>query len=177
MMYFVLKGKVKAAKVTTDGKETILAIHGEGESFGEIALIDNQTSTADVITIEHSKLAIINKTLFHSMLTSHPLIMSNMVNMLCGKLREAWASNAILAGGHRFASEKVREILSQLSQKHGTQTKKGILIDIKLTHQSLADMTGLTRAYVTRTLSELQKSGIVSVVKTDKGKRILVHKA
>ncbi len=110
------------------------------------------------------------------MLTSHPSIMLNMVNMLCRKLREAWANNAILAGGHRFASGKVGEILLQLSQKHGTQTKKGILIDIKLTHQSLADMTGLTRAHVTRTLAELQKSGIVSVVKTDKGKRILIHK-
>jgi CRP-like cAMP-binding protein len=54
------QGKVKAVKVDNDDKDTILAIHSEAESFGEISLIDGQTSPAAVITIEQSKLAIIN---------------------------------------------------------------------------------------------------------------------
>jgi CRP/FNR family transcriptional regulator len=37
-MYLVYSGKVKAVKVSEDGRENILAIHEEGDYFGEMAL-------------------------------------------------------------------------------------------------------------------------------------------
>ena len=174
IMYLVIRGKVKAVKTDQNGEETILAFHGQGESFGEIALLDGQPAPAAVITVEHSKLAILNKNRFHAMLSSYPAITTNVINMLCAKLRDSWHNNAILAGNCQGASEKVMKILSQLSQKHGIENKEGILIDIKLTHQSLSDMTGLTRSYVSRILAALQKRDKVGIIHTHQGNRILI---
>ena len=41
-MYIILLGKVKAVRMTEDGKEIILAVHQAGEFFGEMSLIDGK---------------------------------------------------------------------------------------------------------------------------------------
>jgi CRP/FNR family transcriptional regulator, cyclic AMP receptor protein len=175
-MYIVLKGKVKAVNFNEDGAETILAIHGEGDSFGELALIDGNTAPAVIVVLEPSIIAFITKQHFYSILTSHRQVMWNVMNMLCSKLRAAWNNNAILTNNHG-ASERVTRILWQLVKEHGLDYGDNILINVRLTHQSLADMTGLTRAYLTRTLTKLQNEGIISTVKTEQGKRYCIMKA
>lgn len=64
IMYIILVGKVKAVQTTEDGKEIILAIHQADEFFGEISLIDGKTSSATVVAIEDSLIAIISKRIF-----------------------------------------------------------------------------------------------------------------
>lgn len=38
MVYFIESGKVKLAMVSSEGKECMLAVHGEGDIFGELCL-------------------------------------------------------------------------------------------------------------------------------------------
>ena len=51
-----------------------------------------------------------------------------------------------------------------LSDEYGKKTANGLTLDIKLTHQDISDMTGLTRETVTRVLDKLQKSGEITIL-------------
>jgi CRP/FNR family cyclic AMP-dependent transcriptional regulator len=51
----------------------------------------------------------------------------------------------------------------ELAQKHGIRDAHGIIIDLKITHQELAEMVGTSRETVTRTLTRLREENIIEV--------------
>jgi CRP-like cAMP-binding protein len=53
------------------------------------------------------------------------------------------------------------KFLSWLAKKFGRQIEIGYLIDFKLTHQDLAEILGVTRVSVTRSLKQLEEQGII----------------
>ena len=60
-MYSVLTGEVKVFYTTKEGKESIVAFHGVGESFGEISLIDQLTIPATVVAVQRSVVLLIGR--------------------------------------------------------------------------------------------------------------------
>jgi CRP/FNR family cyclic AMP-dependent transcriptional regulator len=162
-MYIILVGKVKAIQTTEEGKEIILAIHQSDEFFGEISLIDGKTSSATVVAIEDSLVAIISKKNFYSVILNQSKVLEKLLQILCLRLREAWKRIHIL--NFRDAQERLRMLLMILSADSGEKTPEGVLINVKLTHQEIADMAGLTRETVTRELNKLRKKGEIVVLK------------
>jgi CRP/FNR family cyclic AMP-dependent transcriptional regulator len=78
---------------------------------------------------------------------------------LVAALRDRKASLAIFA---RFPhSERVRGKLLQLARRHGRVVEGGVVIDLPLTHDLLAESVGSTRETVTLALRELMRSGFV----------------
>jgi CRP-like cAMP-binding protein len=61
---------------------------------------------------------------------------------------------------HRHA-ERVRLKLVQLARSHGKVGTDGLLLEVPLTHELLADMVGSTRETVTRALAHLAHEGII----------------
>ena len=52
-----------------------------------------------------------------------------------------------------------------LSDEYGEKTPEGTILNIKLTHQDISDMTGLTRETVTRVIDKFQKNKEISILK------------
>jgi len=50
-----------------------------------------------------------------------------------------------------------------LSFDKGEKTPDGVTLNIKLTHQNIGDMIGLTRETVTRVLDKWQKDGEITI--------------
>ena len=161
-MYIIFEGEVKAIQTTEDGKEIILAMHGSGDFFGEISLLDGKTIPARVMATKDAITAIISKRDFYSLL-GHNKVAIKMSQILCSRLRESWAKVQML--NFNNASQRVKMLLIMLSEKYGNKTDEGIILKIKLTHQDLAEMSGLTRETVTRVIDKLQKSGEIEVLK------------
>lgn len=155
-MYIILLGKVKAVRTTEDGKEIILAMHKSGSFFGEMSLIDGKTSPASVVATEDSLLAIINKKDFFSIVFLHNKVTGNLLKILCSRLRRCWDTIQLL--NFNNASQRTKMLFLMLSDDYGEKTPEGIVLNIKLTHQDISDMTGLTRESVTRVIDKLQKS-------------------
>jgi CRP/FNR family transcriptional regulator, cyclic AMP receptor protein len=61
----------------------------------------------------------------------------------------------------RRHAERVRLKLTQLARSHGKVGTDGLLLDVPLTHELLADMVGSTRETVTRALAHLAHEGII----------------
>jgi len=101
------------------------------------------------------KILVIQKSEFTEMLSSEPRVMVNYMNIVSGKAQ-------FLSGKITFLSLKtIREkIAYYLLQKTKNSTNNKIIID--QTQTNLADLFGVTRPSLTRTILELEKQGILN---------------
>ena len=162
-MYIILAGKVKAVRTTEEGKEIILAMHKSGSFFGEISLIDGKTSPASVIATEDTLIAILAKKDFFSIVFSHKKVTGNLLTILSTRLRRCWDTVQLL--NFNDASNRTKMLLLMLTGEYGEKTPEGTVLNIKLTHQDISNMTGLTRESVTRVIDKLQKQKEIIVLK------------
>src|SRR4030042_3181872 len=147
-MYMILNGETKVVRTTEDGKEILLAIHQSGEFFGEMSLLDGKTSRATVIATKDSTAAIISKKDFYSLVKTQEKVLDNLLLILCSRYRESWEKIQLL--NLKNASERIKILFLMLSDKYGEKTAEGVTLNIKLTHQAKAEMTGMTRETETR---------------------------
>jgi len=159
-MYLVLSGKVKVSKSGSAGKETILAIHRTGDFFGEMSLLDGKTAPATVSAIEDSKIISVSGTDFHKYLLHNERVMLQIIQVLCSRLRQVWKTQS---QNSSTAESRIRMGIYELAQKHGIRDAHGIIIDLKITHQELAEMVGTSRETVTRALTRLREENIIEV--------------
>lgn len=162
-MYVILSGKVKVVRTTEDGKEIILAMHKSGNFFGEMSLIDGKTTSASVITTEDSLIAILSKEDFFSLVFINTKVIDNLMKILCARLRIC--NDTIELLNLNDASHRTKMALLMLIEEYGEKTPEGTVLNIKLTHQNISDMAGLTRESVTRVIDKLQKQKEIIILK------------
>ena len=159
-MYLVLTGKVKVAKSISSGKETILAIHKAGDFFGEMSLLDGKTAPATVSAMEDSKIISVSGTDFHKYLMHNEKVLLQIIDVLCARLRQVWQTQSLSSSK---AESRIRMGIYQLAKRHGVQDAHGTIIDLKITHQELAEMVSTSRETVTRVIARLREEGILEV--------------
>ncbi|MBD1821766.1 Crp/Fnr family transcriptional regulator [Cyanobacteria bacterium FACHB-DQ100] len=71
------------------------------------------------------------------------------------------AEEFMLIRSHRRVEEMLLKLLTWLSKKFGREVQHGHLIELRLTHQDLAEMLGTTRVTITRVLKQFEQQGIV----------------
>lgn len=71
------------------------------------------------------------------------------------------AEEFMLIRSHRRVEEMLLKLLTWLSKKFGREVKQGRLIELRLTHQDLAELLGTTRVTITRVLKQFEQQGIV----------------
>jgi CRP/FNR family transcriptional regulator len=162
-MYIIVQGKVKIYQVTDGGREMILSVHSSGEFFGEMSLIDGKTDPATVAAIEPSLIAIISRNDFYELLHTQKKILENLLELLCNRLRESWKKMQMM--NFNDASQRIKMLLLMLAENYGEKTDEGTTLHIKLIHQNIADMAGLTRETVTRVLDKWKNSGEIKITK------------
>jgi len=82
-----------------------------------------------------------------------------VVDALAATLRQKTRTIANLSSFHHV--DRLRSKLVQLAQDHGRVGRDGVRLDLRLTHDLLAEMIGSARETVTRALEELQREGFV----------------
>jgi CRP/FNR family transcriptional regulator, cyclic AMP receptor protein len=86
-MYLIEDGKVQISMRSSDGEELILAVLGQGDFFGEMALIDGHPRSANASVVESSRLAVLSRQHFLSFLNSSPNVALEMLTALTRRLR------------------------------------------------------------------------------------------
>jgi len=169
-MYIVYSGKVKAVKIGKDGRENILAIHEEGDFFGEMALLDGKTSPATVIAMEAAEIGLIGKGDFEKFMFEHLAVLKAIIALLCSRLREAWSMLKILTSAN--AEQRVRAMLGRIGSHYGEEGRKGTLIKMSLTHEDIAHYASVSRETVSRLLVKFRKAGEIEIL----GRRAILLK-
>jgi CRP-like cAMP-binding protein len=88
-----------------------------------------------------------------------PAAAMSIVDGIGAGLQECRQSLAHFAS--RDHAERVRLKLCQLAGSHGKVGTDGLVLEVPLTHELLAEMVGSTRETVTRALARLARDGIV----------------
>lgn len=91
---FVAKGELEIVK-TLDGKEVTISTISEGDSLGEMALIDGLTRSATVRAHKPSTILVLRRDDFNNLLVKHPevgiKILKGIARLLSLNLRKASA--------------------------------------------------------------------------------------
>ena len=86
-MYIIERGKVRISVQATDGRELTLTELGQGDFFGELALLDRQPRSANATVSEESRLAVLSREHFLSFMRSKPNVALEMLTALAHRLR------------------------------------------------------------------------------------------
>jgi CRP-like cAMP-binding protein len=87
-LFIIKKGKVKVSKTLASGKTIDIAVHSDGEYFGELAMLDNKPRTATVTAIEDTEVYIMTYWEFKALLESKPEIALSLLPVLVERFRE-----------------------------------------------------------------------------------------
>jgi len=160
-LFLIISGVVQIYQ-NNNSRDVVLSIFREGDFFGEMALLQNErVRSASARTIEKSELCILKKRDFIPLIKSKPEIMIGILETTMDRLR---AANKIIT---ELAITDVRmriaRMLLRLSEQYGAPSSEGVLINMKLTHQQMADMTGTARETVTKTLLDLQQEQLIRI--------------
>lgn len=168
-LIIINQGKVKAFRYTRDGREQILYIFSVGDFFGETNLIRDQETNYNIEALEDTGLCLIGKKDFHQLIHKYPEIGLKIMAELCNRLE---GLEKILENmGANNAELRVNAVLLEFGRKFGREDAQGIIIDLPLSREGIANYIGLTRETVSRKLNLLQEEGLI---KMDGNKRIII---
>lgn len=159
--FLLASGRVRICSNTPDGKQSILALINPGELFGELAVIqpgrrEEQAEAAVISTVVCLAGDILRSLMEHS--TDVSLGITKLIGLRRQRI-ERRLRNLLFRSNH----ERLGHLLLELVEQYGRDTDDGVMLDIKLSHQELSAIIGVTRETVTHVLGEMQKSGLVRV--------------
>lgn len=155
----IREGHVKVLSARPDGGETILSILGPGELLGELSALDGSPRVASVRAIDNVTAALVTPGAFEYFLTRHPGATLALLKMLSGRLRDA--NRLQLEFGATDTVGRVCRRLLELAETKGTRNHRGIVIDLPITQEELANWIGASRESVAKALRTLRDRGIV----------------
>lgn len=155
-LYLVLDGRVRIQKITASGDVVHLAHRGPGAHFGELALLDDKPRMADAVTATSCDLLMLGRDEFVRCVHTSPPIGLAVMAALAERLREA-ASD--LETRHELdVMGRLAAALLDLADAHGAADPSGgVRLDVRVTHQDLADQIGATRESVSRAMAGLRQ--------------------
>lgn len=169
-VFIIRSGKIRIEKVTPNGRELTLKICGPGQLVGEVTIFSEAPKyMLDARALEDTVFVHITiNDLEEALLSNGRLSVAFMKWMGIDQQKTQTKFRDLLLHGKKGA---LYSTLIRLSNSYGVQTEKGILIDMVLTNQDLANFCGMTREVVNRMLNDLKKRGLLTV---NEGK-ILLH--
>ena len=160
-LYILKDGLVKITIEDQHGDEMILRILYPTDFFGEMSLLDGMPRSATVTAQEPSEVLTISREHFLSIIEQSPKILLKMTAVLSKRLRQA--NELIHSLAFYDVYGKVARLLLNLAAERGRTTEQGTVIDMRLTQQELAELAGMTRETMARTLRAFQQAGCIRV--------------
>jgi CRP/FNR family transcriptional regulator len=162
----VTAGKVKMTKLSHDGKEIILEIIQSGGPFGGIAVLQGFPYPANAVAMENTDVCRVSRRNLLRLLDRFPELMSFMGAILGERMKnshEMMKNIALERVESRIASLLLKLVDKTAVPYNPTDSggSGGLLIDIKLTKQDIADMVGTTVETSIRTMSKFKREGLL----------------
>lgn len=158
-MFVIVSGRVKISRISDEGREVILSILVDGDFFGEMAILDGQTRSANAVTLEDTELLIIRRENFLQMLHDYPQVAINLLKELAHRLRRS--DSQIKSLSLQNALGKVASTLLRIADDSGIIKHGQVEISQLPPQQDLANMAGTSRETISRVIKSLNLLGYV----------------
>jgi CRP/FNR family transcriptional regulator, global nitrogen regulator len=170
-VYFLLRGAVKLSRVYEAGEEITVALLRENSVFGVLSLITGQRADRFYHAVAFTPVELLSLPIeqVEKSLKENPELSMIMLQGLSSRILQTEMMIETLA--HRDMGSRLVSFLLILCRDFGVPAQDGITIDLKLSHQAIAEAIGSTRVTVTRLLGDLRQDKMISIHK----KKITVH--
>lgn len=156
-LYFILSGKVKTFKTDDDGKELIISIHGEGDFFGYLDLLQDQQYGESVATLEETELRLVPREDFLDLIHQNRDVSAQLIKILAQNVAEK--ENLLLQLAYRSVRKRVAKSLLALHDSYYPDSTGPITI----LREDLANIVGTAKESVIRMLSEFREDGTIKI--------------
>ncbi|MFS8867519.1 Crp/Fnr family transcriptional regulator [Synechococcus sp. OH30] len=161
----VCRGVVQLSTVYANGSEAILGFAGPSMPLGSpLTRLDPYQAKAltavDVLRLSSAEVE------------ASETLSQGLLKQLVRRLRQTEALLAL--AGRRRVEERLRQLLVLLAVELGSPLSTGVRLQVRLTHQDLANTIGTTRVTITRLLNRFRQQGWIAV---DKNRHLIIKLA
>jgi len=168
-LYVVKTGKVKVLRHSTDGKDVVLRVSGPGHMLGTVAVFDGGGYPGTAQVIEECCILVIARNDCLTLVNRYPVFALAVIHDLGSRLRSS--AEQIRSLAVERVEQRIARVLLKLAETSGSEVPEGRVIEMPLTRQDVADMTGTTVETAIRVMSKLRRAGLI---RTRRGKVVLV---
>ena len=158
----VSNGKIKIFGQSQDGKEQILYILTNGDFFGERNLLHDRKVDYYAQAMEDTLVCTIEKSRFQSLVTRFPGIGLKIMDVLCDRLDKMESMFKKISP--KDVDSRVNMMLLELSQKYGRKHRDGVLIELPMNREEMANYIGVARETVSRKITSLRDEGVIKII-------------
>lgn len=159
-LYLVAIGKVKLLRHASTGREVLLDILRGGEYFGSLPILSLQAYTETAVAQTDGCILQISTGNFEKVLGRYPDVTIKLLKAVGQRLEE---SQEIVKQLSTYTVEqRIAASLVRLAKKIGEESGERVLIQLPLSRQDLAAMTGATIETVSRVMSRFAATGLIS---------------
>ncbi len=159
-VYLLKEGRVKISRISEDGREVTIAMLAPGEIFGELEALDGAPRDTLAEALDDCQICVVSKDVFIAMVSRKPEFSFRLTKMIGFRLRKIESRVEDLV--FRDVPARLAHLLIDLSTEHGRETSEGISLQIKITHQEMANLIGSIRETVSAILGEFKRQGWIS---------------
>lgn len=159
--YILVEGQVKLTEVTSDGQQILVRFVGPGEAMGIIAALSKAVYPLSAQALDDCLALTWDGEILEQLMERYPRMAIDglrLVSQRWHELEERFRELATVRVERRIA-----QTLLRLVRQVGRKVEAGILIDLQLSRQDLAEMTGTTLYTVSRILSQWEQQGLVEL--------------
>lgn len=153
--FIVVSGKVKIYKVSPDGKEHTLHIHGPGDLVAEAAIFDSMVYPASCMALEDSTLIRITREGFLNLIKKHPELSLKMMSSYSKRLRQ-FVSKIEELSLKDIKSRLASYLLENSNVENGTTVCR-----LKYSKKELSSLLGTIPETLSRSFAFLKQKGLI----------------
>lgn len=158
-LYVLLSGKIKLSAQSPDGRQLILRFMSPMEAFSVVAALQSAEYPVSAQAVENSLTLSWRQQDMRALMLKYPQIALNALGLLATRTQEF--QKRLLEMSTERVERRIARTLIRLARQTGRKTPEGVLIDLPLTRQDLAELSGTTLFTVSRTLSQWEDRGLV----------------
>lgn len=163
-IYLLERGCIKIFGTSPEGTEMLLCVTSAGELYGlseALRPTDEPRHAYDAVACEDSRLIVIPRAQFQSLLLRQPSVAIHIIETLSYRLDESRQKLVNLTSTNMAA--RVARIVLHMTACYGTHVGTAVELGVPLTQQEVADMVGGARQTVSAILNTLKTEGILSI--------------
>jgi CRP/FNR family cyclic AMP-dependent transcriptional regulator len=158
-LHLIVKGRFAVRIMNPIGEAVTVSVLGPGDSFGEMALIGGEARrSATVQALERAETLALYKDDFHRLRAQYPAVNDVLLRFLVSELR---AMNERLLDALYVPSD--RRVLRTLKELTADHADGDDAVEVPLTQEELAELSGTSRSTVNRVLRQEEKRGTVAL--------------
>ena len=162
-VYLLRRGAVRLSRVYESGEEITVALLRENSLFGVLSLLTGQRSDRFYHAIAFTRVEMVTApaTSVRKAIEQDASVGLLMLQGLSSRILQTETMIETLT--HRDMSSRLVSFLLVLCRDFGVPSSEGITIDLRLSHQAIAEAIGSTRVTITRLLGDLRNAGLVQI--------------